>query len=362
MTAKINHSRRLFGAAALGLAASRLGAIGPAFAEPAPLSIQGRLPSLGGATGWLNTQPLTGDGLRGKVVLVNFCNYSCINWLRALPYVRAWASKYREKGLVTLAVHTPEFGFEKDLANVRRALKNLGVDYPVALDSDYAIWRAFANEYWPAFYFIDTQGNIRHRQFGEGDYDRSERVIQQLLAMAGAGGIGRELVSAAGAGAQAPPDWADLKTPETYVGYARAEGFASSGGLVPDTPSVYAAPAALDLNQWALAGNWTVGKQATVLNRADGRIVCRFHARDLHLVLGPPAGSAPGSMPARMRVLVDGHPPGAAHGLDLDAAGNGTVTEPRLYQLIRQPPPIVDRQFEIAFLDPGVEAFAFTFG
>ena len=362
MSKEINQSRRLFGAAALAVAASRLGAIGPARAESTRLPVEGRLPSLGGATAWLNTQPLSPDGLRGKVLLVNFCNYSCINWLRALPHVRAWAGKYRDKGLVTLGVHTPEFGFEKDLANVRRALKNLDVDYPVALDSDYAIWRAFSNEYWPAFYFIDTQGNIRHRRFGEGEYEASERVIQQLLAMAGAGGIGRDLVSVAGAGAQAPPDWSNLKTPETYVGYARAEGFVSPGGLVRDTPRMYAAPPALALNQWALAGNWTVGEQATVLNRAVGAIVCRFHARDLHLVLGPPAGSAPARMPVRMRVLVDGRPPGAAHGLDVDAAGNGTVTEPRLYQLIRQAPPIADRQFEVAFLDPGVEAFAFTFG
>jgi thiol-disulfide isomerase/thioredoxin len=358
MSQEINYSRRLLGLTAVTLAAARLGIVSPALAESARLPIQGELPSLGGATAWLNTQPLTIDGLRGKVVLVNFCTYSCINWLRSLPHVRAWASKYKERGLVTIGVHTPEFGFEKDLANVRRAMKDVNVDYPVAVDNDYAIWRAFANAYWPALYFIDPQGKIRHHQFGEGDYEQSERVIQQLLTMAGADNIGHELVSVVASGAQAPADWSNLKSPESYVGYARAERFASPGGLVPAKRSVYTAPVSLGLNHWALAGDWTVGRQATVLNRADGRIVCRFHARDLHLVLGPPARG----MPARFRVLVNGHPPGAAHGLDVDSAGNGTVIEPRMYQLIRQPPPVADRHFEIAFFDPGVEAFAFTFG
>jgi thiol-disulfide isomerase/thioredoxin len=324
----------------------------------ASLSTEGQLPSLGGATAWLNSHPLTPAGLHGKVVVINFCTYTCINWLRTLPYVRAWASKYRGQGLVTIGVHTPEYGFEKDLANVRPALKKVDVEYPVAVDSDYAIWRAFDNEIWPALYFIDAQGNIRHHQFGEGDYDQSERVIQQLLAVAGTGSARHDLVSVTAAGTQLPADWSNLKSPENYVGYGRTERFASPGGIVRDIPHVYAAPASLRLNHWALAGNWTVGSQATVLNRADGRIACRFHARDLHLVLGPPAQATA----ARFRILLDGQVPGAAHGLDVDSAGNGTVVEPRLYQLIRQPEPIAERQFEIAFLQPGVEAFAFTFG
>jgi hypothetical protein len=359
MSREINYSRRLLGATALALAATRLGMISPALAQSAArLPTEGKLPSLAGATAWLNNEPLTSDGLRGRAVLVNFCTYSCINWLRSLPHIRAWDTKYKDRGLVTIGVHTPEFGFEKDLTNVRRAMKAVNVDYPVAVDNDYAIWRAFSNEYWPALYFIDAQGNIRHHHFGEGDYALSERVIQQLLTMAGARDVGPELVTVTAAGAQASADWSNLKSPESYVGYARAERFASPRGLVHDTPAVYAAPTNLGLNHWALAGNWTVGRQATVLNRADGRIVCRFHARDLHLVLGPPARG----MVARFRVLVNGRPPGAAHGLDIDSAGNGTVIEPRMYQLIRQPPPIADRDFEIAFFDPGVEAYAFTFG
>jgi hypothetical protein len=344
----------------LALAATRLGIVGAARAQRGPSSLpdQGRLPPLDGAIAWLNSQPLAPAGLRGKVVVVNFCTYTCINWLRTLPHVRAWASKYQSQGLVTIGVHTPEFGFEKDVANVRPALKKVNVDYPVAVDSNYAIWRAFDNNIWPALYFVDAEGTIRHHQFGEGDYEQSERVIQQLLAAAGSGGTTRDLVSVTAAGTQLPADWDDLKTPETYVGYGRGEQFVSPGGMVRDIPHDYAAPASLKLNQWALVGNWTVGDQATVLNRPDGRIACRFHARDLHLVLAPPARGTP----ARFRVLIDGQAPGAAHGLDIDAAGNGTVVEPRLYQLIRQPGPITDRQFDIAFLQPGVEAFVFTFG
>ena len=309
-------------------------------------------------TGWLNSQPLTPAGLRGKVVLIDFWTYTCINWLRTLPYVRAWAEKYKDQGLVVIGVHSPEFAFEKNVDNVRRAVQDMRVDYPVAIDSDHAIWRAFRNQYWPALYFIDAQGRIRHHQFGEGEYEQSERILQQLLAEAGASGIGRELVSVEGRGAEVAADWGNLKSPENYVGYQRTENFASPGGAVLGKRRVYSAPARLSLNQWALSGEWTVTDQATVLNKANGRIAYRFHARDLHLVMGPAMRGAP----VRFRVLIDGQPPGAAHGFDVDEQGNGTVTEQRLYQLIRQPKPIADRQFEIEFLDPGVEAYAFTFG
>ena len=322
------------------------------------LPIEGELPSLGSATGWLNSQPLTTPGLRGKIVLVDFWTYTCINWLRTLPYVRAWAEKYKDQGLVVIGVHSPEFAFEKNLDNVRRAAKDMRVGYPIAIDSDHAIWRAFKNEYWPALYFVDAQGRIRHHHFGEGEYERSEKIIQQLLAEAGVGGVSRELVSVDGRGAEAAADWGNLKSPENYLSYERTENFASPGGAVLDKRRVYAVPARLQLNQLALSGDWTVGKQATVLNQANGRIAYRFHARDLHLVMGP---AAPGTS-VRFRVLIDGQPPGAAHGIDVDDKGNGTVTGQRLYQLIRQPKPIADRQFEIEFLDSGVEAFAFTFG
>ena len=322
------------------------------------LRAEGKLPSLGGATQWLNSQPLTAAGLRGKVVLVDFWTYSCINWRRSLPYVRAWAEKYKDQGLVVIGVHAPEFEFEKNIDNVRWAAKDMRVDYPIAIDNQHLIWRAFKNEYWPALYFVDAQGQIRHHQFGEGGYEQSERIIQQLLAEAGTRGIGPELVSVDARGAEAAGDWASLRSPENYVGHERTENFASPGGAVLDKPRVYAAPARLRLNQWALAGDWTVQKEATRLNKANGRIAYRFHARDLHLVMGP----ATRGTSVRFRVLIDGAPPGAAHGVDVDAQGNGTVTEQRLYQLIRQPKPIDDRRFEIEFLDPGVEAFAFTFG
>jgi thiol-disulfide isomerase/thioredoxin len=321
-----------------------------------PLPIEGELPSFAGATGWLNSPPLTAAGLRGKVLLVDFWTYTCINWRRAQPWVRAWAEKYRDKGLVVIGVHSPEFAFEQDAGNVRWAMKDMGVGYPVAMDNDFAIWRAFDNAYWPALYFVDARGRIRHHKFGEGGYEESERVIQQLLAEAGATGIGNELVSVEGRGAAA--DWGSQKSPENYVGYGRTERFASPGGVVPDARGTYAAPQRLRLNEWALAGEWTLGRQATVLHRAHGRIVYRFHARDLHLVMGPSVRGTP----VRFRVSIDGRAPGAAHGVDVDDQGNGTLTEQRMYQLIRQPGPIVERQFEIEFLDPGVEAFAFTFG
>ncbi len=322
------------------------------------LPIEGELPSLGGATGWLNSQPLTAAGLRGKVVLINVWTYTCINWLRTLPYVRAWAEKYKDHGLVVIGVHSPEFEFEKNVDNVRRAAKDMRVDYPIAIDSEHAIWRAFNNQYWPALYIVDAKGQIRHHHFGEGEYEQSERVIQQLLTEAGSGGIGPELVSVDARGAEAAADWDSLRSPENYVGYQRTENFASPGGAVLDKPHVYTSPARLKLNHWALAGDWTIRKQATLLNKANGRIAYCFHARDLHLVMGPAARGTS----VRFRVLIDGQPPGAAHGIDVDDQGNGIVTEQRLYQLVRQSKPIADRQFEIEFLDSGVEALAFTFG
>jgi thiol-disulfide isomerase/thioredoxin len=318
----------------------------------------GELAALDSATAWLNSEPLTAASLRGKVVLIDFWTYTCINWLRELPYVRAWAEKYKDQGLVVIGVHAPEFPVERDLDNVRRAARDLRVHYPIAVDNDFAIWRAFDNHYWPALYFVDAQGRVRHHHFGEGEYAQSERMIQRLLAEAGAGGISQELVSVVGGGVEAPADWDNLRSPENYVGYGRTQNFASAGGAAPDQRRVYSAPARLGRNHWALSGDWTVGRGAIVLNETSGRIAYRFHARDLHLVMGP---AAPGAS-VRFRVLVDGQPPGAAHGLDVDAQGNGTVTESRLYQLIRQPGRIADRQFEIEFLDPGVEAFAFTFG
>jgi thiol-disulfide isomerase/thioredoxin len=322
------------------------------------LPVEGSLPSLAGATGWLNSPPLTAAGLRGKVVLADFWTYTCINWLRTLPYLRAWAQTYQDHGLVVVGVHTPEFDVEHDLDNVRRAVRDLGVDYPVAVDSDYAIWTAFDNHYWPALYVVDAQGQVRHHRFGEGGYQQVEMILRQLLTEAGAGGIDQDLVSVDAGGVEAPADWDSLWSPENYLGYERTENFASPDGAVLGTRQVYAVPARLRLNHWAVAGDWTVNRQAIVLNAPDGRIAYRFHARDLHLVMAP---TAPGS-PIRFRVLLDGQPPGAAHGVDIDDQGNGTLTEPRLYQLVRQPGPIGERTFEVSFLDPGVQAYAFTFG
>lgn len=345
--------RRFLTTAAMTIAGSQLGMIRPATAErEAPHS------AFGSATAWLNSPPLTAAGLRGKVVLVQFWTYTCINWLRSLPYVRAWAERYTPHGLVVIGAHAPEFAFEKNLDNVRRAAKDLRVSYPIAVDSEHAIWRAFDNHYWPALYLVDTQGRIRHHHFGEGEYHQSEMMIQRLLAEAGIAGIAAGLTSVDARGVEASADWESLKSPENYVGHERTANFASPGGAVPDTRRVYALPARLRLNQWALAGDWTMRKDATALNQATGQIAYRFHARDLHLVMGP---SAPGQS-IRFRVRIDGHPPAASHGLDVDEQGNGTVTEQRLYQLIRQPKPIADRQLEIEFLQSGVEAFAFTFG
>ena len=321
------------------------------------LPVEGTMPSLDGAVAWLNSPPLTRDDLKGKVVLVDFWTYSCINCLRSIPYVRAWAEKYKDQGLVVIGVHAPEFAFEKNIGNVRQAVADLKVGYPVAIDNDYAIWRAFNNEYWPAHYFIDANGRIRHHHFGEGSYDESERVIQQLLAEAGHTGLPANLVSVDGSGAEAAADMADVQSPETYVGYARAANFGSPGGQIQDAAHVYAVGTPL-LNQWALSGNWTIGGENAVLDQAGGRIVYRFHARDLHLVLGP----SPDGKPIRFRVTIDGKAPGDDHGADVDAAGDGVVAGERLYQLVRQNGPVVDRDFEIQFLDPGVQAYAFTFG
>ena len=322
------------------------------------LPSEGTFPSLSGATEWLNSPPLTPAALRGKVVLVDFGTYTCINWIRTLPHVRAWAEKYKNQGLVVIGVHTPEFEFEKNLNNVRRAVKDTRLDFPIAVDNDYAIWRAFKNNAWPALYFIDARGRIRHHHLGEGEYKNSELVIKKLLIEAGATGIGPEMVSVDARGVEAAADWRNLKSPETYVRYQRDRSFASPGGAVLDKGHVYSAPQQLKLNYWALSGDWTITKNVSLLNQANGRIAYRFHARDVHLVMGP---AKPGTA-VRFRVLIDGQPPAAAHGLDVDNNGNGTVREQRLYQLIRQPTPITDRLFEIEFLDPGVEAFAFTSG
>jgi thiol-disulfide isomerase/thioredoxin len=322
------------------------------------LPVEGQLPPLTGATGWLNSAPLTPDDLRGRVVLVDFWTYTCINWIRTLPHVRAWSEKYGSSGLAVLGVHTPEFGFEHDVDNVRLASADLHVDYPVAIDNDYAIWRAFGNMYWPALYFIDARGRIRHHQFGEGDYGNSEAAIQQLLAEAGLGGAATGLVSADGDGVEAPADWATLQSPETYLGYERAERLASPRDAVLDARHLYAAPAQLRLNEWALSGEWTLARQCATMNEAGGQISYRFHARDLHIVMGP----AMRENAVRFRVLLDGRPPADAHGLDVDGQGNGLVTEQRLYQLIRQQGLVTERLFEITFLDPAVEAYVFTFG
>ena len=324
----------------------------------APIPDQAELASLERANEWLNSPPLTASALRGKVVLIDFWTYTCINWLRTLPYVRAWDEKYRNQGLVVIGVHAPEFAFEKNVNNVRRAVKDLRIDYPTAVDNDHVIWRAFKNQYWPALYFIDSQGRVRHHHFGEGSYQQSEMIIQELLTETGIGGIDRESVSVDARGIEAAADWGSLKSPENYVGYERTQNFASPGGAVLDKPRMYELPARVRLNEWALSGDWTVKKGAVLLNKPDGSIAYRFHARDLHLVMGPAAPSTR----ARFRVLIDGQAPGAGHGVDVDDQGNGTVAEQRMYQLIRQPKPITDRLFEIEFLDPGVEAFAFTFG
>ena len=309
-----------------------------------------RMPSLGGATGWLNSEPLGPAELRGHVVLVNFWTLTCINWLRQEPYVRAWSQAYRDDGLVVIGLHTPEFSFEHEIDRVRQATNERGIDYPVALDNDYEIWSAFDNNAWPALYFVDTEGIVRDDHFGEGRYEESERVIQRLL------GVEREPVSVEGLGVEAEADWNNLRTPETYLGSGRSERFASADGAF-DERRGYQLPDRLRVNHWALAGEWTIGREKVVLDEADGSIAYRFHARDAHLVLSPgPRGPIP------FRVLLDGEAPRPSHGVDVDEDGNGVLREGRLYQLVRQHDGVRERTLEITFLEPGAEAYAFTFG
>jgi thiol-disulfide isomerase/thioredoxin len=299
--------------------------------------------SLDGAAQWLNSEPLTGSGLRRKVVLVQFWTYTCINWIRTLPYVRAWAERYGRHGLVVVGVHAPEFPFERDLDNVRDAARDMRVEYPIAIDNEFGIWSAFGNRFWPAVYFVDAEGTIRHHHFGEGEYESSEQVLRQLLTKGGAADVGSELVSVVGEEVEAAPDWSSIRSPETYLGMGAPRNFAAE---------------ALRLNDWTLSGEWNTAHQAAMLTGAQGRIAYRFHARDLHLVMGPAERGT--SVP--FRVLVDGQAPNGAHGVDVYEDGSGTVTQQRLYQLIRQRGPVRERTFEITFLAPGVEAYAFTFG
>jgi thiol-disulfide isomerase/thioredoxin len=319
---------------------------------------EGRMPPLDGATGWLNTLPLTTDGLRGKVVVVDFLTYTCINWLRTLPYVRAWAETYADHGLVVLGVHTPEFPFEHDPDNVRRALNEMRVEFPIATDNAYGIWEAFDNHYWPALYFIDAEGNIRHHRFGEGDYEESELVIQGLLAEAGLADLERDMVLVDGQGPEAEADWENLDSPETYLGYERTQNLDAPEGVRPDDRQVYAVPEGMRLNHWALSGDWTVSAGAVHLNEPNGRIAFRFHARDVNLVMGP----ATGGQTFPFRVLLDGRALDDANGSDVDAGGSGVADYQRMYQLIRQRGPVSDRTFEIEFPEGGAEAFCFTFG
>jgi thiol-disulfide isomerase/thioredoxin len=342
------------------IAAAQLGFSACVKAQPTEFRLPtiGRFPSLDGATGWLNSQPLAVAELRGTVVLVNFWTYTCINWRRTLPYIRAWQERYKDRGLVVVGVHTPEFPFEHEAVNVRKAAKEMRIDYPVVMDNNYAIWRAFDNEFWPALYLVDARGRIRYRQFGEGDYDRSEMVIQQLLAEIDARGFDPGVAAIDADSAEAAADWFDLKSSENYLGYERTQDFASPGGVTPDKLRNYVFPARLRLNHWALSGNWASKRHAVELTEDNGCIAYQFHARDLHLVMGASAsGRAIG-----FQVLIDGRPPGSAHGADVDDQGAGFVNEPRMYQLIRQPKPIGDQQFEIRFFEPGVEAYSFTFG
>jgi thiol-disulfide isomerase/thioredoxin len=325
-----------------------------------PPSIVGSSPlyGLSRATGWINSPPLSGKQLKGKVVLVDFWTYSCINCLRSLPYMKAWADKYKDQGLVVIGVHTPEFDFEKELPNVQKAVQKLGITYPVALDSDHAIWDAFHNEFWPAHYFIDVKGKVRFEHFGEGKYDESEHWIQQLLQERVGQPMPAGSVSVHAEGVEAASDLSRVRSPETYIGYARAQHFASPHGLRQDDDKVYTAPAQLKLNEWGFSGKWADHERVAVLKSSPGQIVFHFLSRDLHLVLGPTADGKP----VRFRVTIDGHAPGDNHGVDTDAQGNGVVIEHRLYQLVRQSGDVTDHVFTIEFEDPGVQAFAFTFG
>lgn len=330
----------------------------PANPSAIELPIEGELPSLSGATGWLNTKELKTADLHGKVVLINFCTYSCINWLRTLPYIRSWAAKYKARGLVVIGVHTPEFPFEENADNVQRAIEAMKINYPIALDNSYSIWSAFENQYWPALYCIDAEGHIRHHQFGEGGYEKSEKIIQQLLEEAGGKNIPKELVTVNAQGIEVAADWNNLQSYENYVGYGRTQNFSSPGGAKLHKSTVYTAAVKLALNEWALEGEWLMRKGSIVLNKLHGRILYCFHSRDVHLVMGP--GVADTSV--KFRVLIDGRAPRGNHGIDIDDEGYGFVNEQRLYQLIRQSGSIVDREFTIEFFDSGVEAFSFTFG
>jgi cytochrome c biogenesis protein CcdA/thiol-disulfide isomerase/thioredoxin len=360
MSMAMNDSNRAMSNASMAMSNTANGnAMATSAGHAGDLPVEGEAPSFAGATLWLNSPPLTAEQLRGKVVVVDFWTYSCINCLRALPFVKSWYAKYKDHGLVVIGVHAPEFAFEKDPDNVRRAVKDLGVTYPVALDNDYAIWQAFSNQYWPAHYFIDATGRVRGHHFGEGDYEGSEQTIRKLLVDAGHADLpaaGMDSIKAVGV--QAPADEAHDQSPETYVGYARAANFASPDGFVQDQEHAYALPDALKLNQWALAGSWTVSDQMAVLDAAHGKITFRFFARDLHLVLGP----GKGGKAVRFRVLLDGAAPGSAHGADTDAAGAGVINQQRLYQLIRQGGDISEHAFTIEFLDAGAAAYSFTFG
>jgi thiol-disulfide isomerase/thioredoxin len=346
--------RRFLGAAGMAFATISL----DLFGSPARLPVEGDLPALHGASTWLNSEPLTKTSLRSKVALVDFWTYSCINWRRSLPYIRAWSERYSRHGLVVIGVHSPEFAFERNVENVRQAAKAMNIDYPVAIDNDYAIWRAFNNQFWPALYFIDAKGRVRHHKFGEGEYDQSEAVIQQLLNEFGAQDFGPGLAQVKADGPELAADWFELKSGENYVGYERTENFASSGGLAMDKPHSYVSPVVLKVNHWALSGDWIASKQNIRLNTPGGSIAYQFHARDLHLVMG----SADSRSPVRFRVRLDGQIPGAARGTDIDSHGEGTVTEPRMYHLIRQERPVIDRRFEIEFMGAGLEAYSFTFG
>ncbi|WP_276120101.1 cytochrome c biogenesis protein DipZ [Pararhizobium qamdonense] len=321
------------------------------------LPIEGNAPSLDGAVEWLNTAPLSDEQLRGKVVLVDFWTYSCINCIRTIPYVRAWAEKYKDKGLVVIGVHAPEFAFEKNIDNVRKAVGDFQIGYPVAIDNDYTIWRAFQNNYWPAHYLIDASGKVRYTHFGEGNYRQTEKAIQDLLHEAGDQAADATPATPVANGAEVGADLQHLRSGETYVGYKQASNFVSPGGLKPDISQEYAAGDP-GLNEWGLSGRWTVGAEAASLDAADGGVTYRFNARDLHLVLGP----GEDGRPVRFQVLVDGKEPGPSHGTDTDAQGNGTITSTKLYQLVRQAGDVEARTFDIRFLDPGAKAYAFTFG
>jgi thiol-disulfide isomerase/thioredoxin len=356
MTKNHQNSRRRF----LAIAAASLSAVAfglrPTSAPSTNLPSKDLLNSLKNANAWLNTEPLSTTSLAGKVVLIDFCTYSCINWLRTLPYIRAWSEKYKDQGLVVIGIHTPEFGFEHNTDNVRLALKTMKVEYPIAIDNDRSIWNAFGNQYWPALYLLDSRGRIQYHRFGEGDYIQGEKTIQQLLSQTRAGNISHDLVGINAPGIEAAADWNNLGSGENYLGYLRTENFSSPGGQMPDKHFAYKFPNRLALNQWAVSGDWTIQENVILLNQPHGQIAYQFHARDLHVVMGST------EKPVRFRVLIDDKPPDAAHGIDINEEGFGSVSEPRLYQLIRQTGPITDRRCTIEFLDPGLEAFSFTFG